>query len=131
MRRKVATEEMRDIFVGLRPADGAAMFKVLYEVRNHISHGRSPLTVEAKTGISLIAAVENMAEAAWRAIMGRIPPFEGAALREPKGAVPFSGLVMANIAYRVPEGTEQPSESQIPVINLGVNIKFNAGNGEG
>jgi hypothetical protein len=128
VRRKVATEEMKAILVGLS-RDGEAIFKTLQKVRNHLSHGRSPYTVQDEAKIPLANAVDLMAQGAWRAIMRHIPPGANDVVAPETSVVPLFQVVTADVSITLPPGIEHPNDQQIGGPTISLQTRFGDPNG--
>jgi hypothetical protein len=123
VRRKVAAEEMKAILASLS-RDGETIFKTLQKVRNHLSHGRSPYTVQDEAKIPLANAVNLMAQGAWRAIMRHIPPGANDVVAPETNVMPFFHVVTVDVSITLPEGVEHPSDQQIAGLNVSLETRF-------
>jgi hypothetical protein len=124
-RRPMATQAVRQL-LGKINAQGEQLFKLLLDTRNHLTHGGSIESLQAKIGVTLDQAVNNAAAAAWHAILHAMPPLEGQPQFGNRGGdfVHRELVVSADITFEYTGDSAHPAEEQIPKPQIAVKTKF-------
>jgi hypothetical protein len=114
-RRPMATQAIREYLRKINE-QGDALFKMLSDTRNHLTHGGSAQTLREKIGMDLGNAVDAAGEAAWYAIWAALPQVDEQ-LHIGSEGVGFAHrdvTFTADMFFDYPGEAAYPTEDQIP-----------------
>jgi hypothetical protein len=125
-RRPMARQAILQLLEVRLKEKAIVLFRSLSKVRDQITHGRSVAAIEAQLGAALADVVNGQAAAAWYAIWDSLPQLDGKAhILHRNGDFARSELIaIAEIQFEVPGDADQPTEAQIPAVNIDMTTRF-------
>jgi hypothetical protein len=99
---------------------------MLADTRNHLIHGGSLESLQAKIGMTLPQAINNAAEAAWHAIWRSMPPLDPQAHfgHHDGDFVRRDLLVSMDMTFEHSGDGPHPVEDQIPEVQISLQTSF-------
>jgi hypothetical protein len=125
-RRPMATQAIREHLRKINE-QGDALFKMLSDTRNHLTHGGSVETLREKIGMDLANAVDEAGQAAWFSIWSALPKLDQEQAYFGSEGVGFAHrdvTFTADMLFEYPGEAAHPTEDQIPKPTMTVQTTF-------
>jgi hypothetical protein len=124
-RRPMATQAIRELLKRIN-VQGEELFKLLTGTRNHLAHGGSTRSLEAKIGRPLYQIVNEAAAAAWHAIWHSMPRLEAQAQFSHRGGnfAHRDLIISADMMFEHGGDGPHPSDGQIPKSEISLITRF-------
>jgi hypothetical protein len=125
-RRPMAAEAIREMISLYFQPDPAGIYRKLVGVRNHLTHGGAPASVEGKFG-AFDALVNLAGFVAWQSLMASLPTPEKPYYITPGENEGFANkmlIVGPNGSFDFDGDGEHPPEDRIPNVEIALNVRF-------
>jgi hypothetical protein len=126
MRRPMAQQAIKNLVGKIVKVGSEEMYRSLLNARNHLMHGRSSESIEAKIGRPLADLVNDVGFISWHAIMLSMPKIERPLHISHRGGNFANGELIAGprgVFAHEGEG-EHPTEDKIPNVKIDLMIHF-------